>query len=347
MLPDAWPALPGRFGTEPDAATLLLKLGPWGVRGLEYVHRPVMLAEVIEYLLVRPGGTYLDCTVGGGGHAREIARHAGPTGTVIGIDRDPEAVEAARRTLDAFGERVRLVQADYRNLGEVLEEMGVEQVDGVLFDLGVSSHQLDSPERGFGFRQSGPLDMRMDPRQELTARDLVNGLPREELARIICEYGEERWAGRIATAICRRRPLETTEDLVQAILAAVPARSRSGGHPARRTFQALRIAVNRELEGLAGAIRSAVEVTRPGGRVLVITFHSLEDRLVKRVFRELAQDCRCPPRAPVCTCGGRQARVRLVARLSPSAAERRENPRCRSARLRAVERSVLSSREDE
>ncbi|MDQ7793950.1 MAG: 16S rRNA (cytosine(1402)-N(4))-methyltransferase RsmH [bacterium] len=312
---------------------------------MEYEHRPVMLEEVLDGLRVRPGGVYLDCTVGGAGHLRAIAERARP-GRVIGLDRDPAAVAAARERL--VGLEATVVQADFRRLREVLDGLGIEAVDGVLFDLGVSSHQLDTPGRGFSYREDGPLDMRMDPGQGVTAADLVNGLPREQLARIIREFGEERWADRIAAAVCRSRPVSTTGELTGVILGALPARARGGPrHPARRTFQALRVAVNGELDGLAEALEAAVESTRRGGRICVVAYHSLEDRIVKGTLRHLATDCLCPPQLPVCMCGGGRARLRLVSRLTPLPAEREENPRSRSARLRVAERLVLGVAEGE
>jgi 16S rRNA (cytosine1402-N4)-methyltransferase len=305
-----------------------------------------MLEEVLTCLRVRPGGKYLDCTVGGGGHLEAIARLAYPGGRLVGIDRDPDAVRAAAARLAPWGARI--FHADFGRLPEVLNQAGIDQVDGVLFDLGASSHQLDTPSRGFSYREDGPLDMRMDPSQSTTAADLVNHAPVEELARIIRDYGEERWAKRIARAVAGARPLARTLELAAVIREAIPAAARRhSGHPARRTFQALRIAVNRELERIRPALEAAVDAILPGGRIAVISFHSLEDRIVKDTLRDLARDCSCPPELPACRCGGGRARLRPVARLAPSPAELAVNPRSRSARLRVAERLVLALKGEE
>lgn len=291
------------------------------------MHRPVMVAQAVELLGVKPGGTYVDCTVGEGGHAAAIMERAGPGGRLLGLDWDGEALAVARERLAPWGSAVRLRQEPFSRLAEILAEEGMGPVDGVLFDLGVSSRHLDDPTRGFSYQHEGPLDMRMDRRQALTAADLVNGLGEDDLAFIIARYGEERWARRIARSIVERRarsPLRTTTDLVAAIRDAIPAPARrKGGHPARRTFQALRIAVNRELEQLERALDQAAEGCRPGGRVCVISFHSLEDRIVKRRFLALAR----------AGCGMVLTRRPLV----PGPEEVRENPRSRSARLRGFE----------
>ncbi|MDR5683038.1 MAG: 16S rRNA (cytosine(1402)-N(4))-methyltransferase RsmH [Armatimonadota bacterium] len=290
-------------------------------------HTPVLLAEVLKWLRPRPGGVYVDATVGAGGHAAAIAEHIGREGRLIGIDRDPEAVGVARRRLAGFGDRVRVVRANFDSLDAVLAELGIEQVDGVLFDLGVSSLQLDASSRGFSFRDVGPLDMRMDPTGGQTAADLLNRLPERDLADILYRYGEERFARRIAREIVRRRPLRTTEHLRDAVRAAVPRRAWPRNvDVATRTFQALRIAVNRELESLERAIPQAVGRLRPGGRIAVIAFHSLEDRIVKRA---LAGDGRLVvlTRTPV----------------RPSPQEVARNPRSRSARLRVAQRRETES----
>lgn len=310
---------------------------------VSYAHRPVLLEEVLASLNPKRGGVYVDCTVGGGGHSLEILRRSSPDGRLVGLDQDPRALEAAARRLAPFAHRVTLVRENFVRLSHVLEDLGIAAVDGVLFDLGVSSPQLDRPERGFSYFADGPLDMRMDPAGPVTARDLVNNLSKDELAGIIARFGEERWAGRIASFIVKARekePIETTSRLVEIIKAAIPARSRrTGPHPARRTFQALRMAVNRELEVLPAALEKAVELLRPGGRLCVITFHSLEDRLVKKLFRGLANPCTCPPDFPRCVCG-RRPLIRDVAPggIEPSAQEVNDNPRSRSARLRVVEK---------
>lgn len=307
-------------------------------------HVPIMVSEVCAYLAPERGGAFIDCTVGGGGHTQALLER-GPECTVIGIDRDQEAINASTRRLEAFGDRVRLVHADYRQLPTVLAELGLEAVDGVLFDLGVASHQLDDPARGFSYQHLGPLDMRMDRRQSLTARELVNRAGERELRELIRTYGEERWAGRIARHIVaarQRAELTTTADLVRVIEQAYPGRARQAAqHPARRTFQALRIAVNRELEGLGAVLHAAVDLLRPGGRIVVLAFHSLEDRVVKDVLRRRAGACVCPPGLPVCRCGARRDLEVLTPRaLRPSADEIAENPRARSARLRAAVRTA-------
>lgn len=313
-----------------------------------------MLAEVLRALNLKPGGTYVDCTVGGGGHSREILRLTAPDGVLIGLDRDPLAIRRAERELAEFGGRARLIYENFVNLPRVLEGLGVSQVDGLLYDLGVSSLQLDDPGRGFSYMADGPLDMRMDPAGPVTAADLVNGLDEKELAEIIFRYGEERWARRIASFIAaerKRRPIESTGRLVEIIKMAVPAGARrTGPHPAKRTFQALRIAVNGELEELAGALKEAVVFLKPEGRICVLSFHSLEDRIVKETFRELAGTCRCPPGAPVCGCR-KEGVLRVLTRrpVLPSPGEVERNPRARSARLRVAERlaPVLKSGEGE
>ena len=313
-----------------------------------------MLAEVLQALNLKPGGTYVDCTVGGGGHSREILRLTAPDGVLIGLDRDPLAIRRAERELAEFGGRARLIYENFVNLPRVLEGLGISQVDGLLYDLGVSSLQLDDPGRGFSYMADGPLDMRMDPAGPVTAADLVNGLEEKELAEIIFRYGEERWARRIASFIAaerKRRPIESTGRLVEIIKMAVPAGARrTGPHPAKRTFQALRIAVNGELEELAGALKEAVVFLKPEGRICVLSFHSLEDRIVKETFRELAGTCRCPPGAPVCGCR-KEGVLRVLTRrpVLPSPGEVERNPRARSARLRVAERlvPVLKSGEGE
>lgn len=320
----------------------------------ESVHQPVMLAEVLQALNLKPGGTYVDCTVGGGGHSREILRLTAPDGVLIGLDRDPLAIRRAERELAEFGGRARLIYENFVNLPRVLKGLGISQVDGLLYDLGVSSLQLDDPGRGFSYMADGPLDMRMDPAGPVTAADLVNGLEEKELAEIIFRYGEERWARRIASFIAaerKRRPIESTGRLVEIIKMAVPAGARrTGPHPAKRTFQALRIAVNGELEELAGALKEAVVFLKPEGRICVLSFHSLEDRIVKETFRELAGTCRCPPGAPVCGCR-KEGVLRVLTRrpVLPSPGEVERNPRARSARLRVAERlvPVLKSGEGE
>jgi 16S rRNA (cytosine1402-N4)-methyltransferase len=305
----------------------------------------VLLVEAVEFLGCRPGGVYVDCTLGGGGHAAAILAGSAPDGRLIGLDQDETALRRAgeRLATEVAEGRARLVRANFAELPEVLDRLGVAGVDGVLFDLGVSSFQLDEADRGFSYQADAPLDMRMDRRAALTAAALVNGASEGELARIIREYGEERWARRIAALVTARRrekPLRTTGELVEVVKAAIPAAARrQGPHPAKRTFQALRIAVNDELGVLERGLRAGLAALRPGGRLVAISFHSLEDRAVKRALAEAARGCVCPPKTPVCICG-HTPEVRLLTRrpVEPSAAEVAENPRARSAKLRAAER---------
>lgn len=317
-------------------------------------HRPVMLIEAMQWLAPRPGGTYVDATLGGGGHGMEIVRRISPGGRFIGIDRDKTALEVASQHIRASAPpdvALSFVAGNYADLERILDELDCPVVDGVLFDLGVSSPQLDDPQRGFTYRHDAPLDMRMDPDQTLTARDLVNELSERELADIIWRYGEERWATRIARFIVERRrraPLETTGELVEVIKAAVPAAARrQGPHPARRTFQALRIAVNDELGSLRRGLMGAINRLAYEGRAVAISFHSLEDRIVKEVFRDAARGCICPPELPVCQCH-RVPTVRILTRrpVLPSPEEIESNPRARSAKLRAAEK-VLPARKEE
>jgi 16S rRNA (cytosine1402-N4)-methyltransferase len=295
-------------------------------------HTPVLVREVLDFLRPRPEGVYLDCTVGAGGHAQAILDAAGPSSRVVGIDRDPEAVAAARQTLQRFGGRAHVVPGDYRALARLAPDLGLAGCDGILFDLGISTLQLDDPARGFSFSTEGPLDMRMDRQGGMrTARDLLHRLPEGELARLIRAYGEERWARRIARGIVAARgrgPLETTRDLADVVAAAIPRRYWPRRiHPATRTFQALRIAVNEELDGLAEALEVAVGLLTPGGRICVIAFHSLEDRVVKQLFRRLAV-------------AGAVPGIRVLTRrpVTASVDEVTRNPRARSAKLRAAER---------
>jgi 16S rRNA (cytosine1402-N4)-methyltransferase len=292
---------------------------------------------------LHPGSIIVDCTLGGAGHAKRIADSIAPDGILVGIDQDAAALAAAADVL-RLGQQAILVKGNFGELDRLLMEAGVPYADGFLFDLGVSSPQLDLPERGFSYQVEAPLDMRMDPlANPLTAAQVVNEYSEEHLTRIIREFGEERWASRIAAFIVAargRRPLETTSELVDVIKDAIPASARrTGGHPARRTFQALRIEVNDELGALEKGLRAAVRWLAPGGRIVVISYHSLEDRVVKRIFGELAKGCVCPPDAPMCTCGHEPV-VRIVTRrpIEPSAQEIAANPRARSARLRAAER---------
>lgn len=311
---------------------------------MAFRHEPVLLHEVLAILQPRPGGLYVDGTLGGGGHAQAILEASAPDGRLIGIDQDDDALTASNERLTRYGGRVTTVKGNFRRIKEILWGLGViEGVDGILLDVGLSSPQVDEAERGFSYRLDAPLDMRMDLSGTLTARDIVNSWPEGELARVLRDYGEERWAARIAKAIVRRRQrqaIETTGELAELVKEAIPAAARRHGpHPARRTFQALRIAVNDELGALEEGVKGALEVLRPGGRLAVIAFHSLEDRIVKRILAEEARSCICPPEAPVCTCG-RRPRVRLIGRrpIVPGPEELARNPRARSAKLRGAER---------
>lgn len=304
-------------------------------------HEPVMVREVVDALAVRPGGRYVDATVGLGGHARAIIEAARPDGRLLGIDRDPQALAIAAERLAPYGGAVVLVRGEFAEIAEICADRGFTPVDGILIDAGVSSFQLDTPGRGFSFRRDEPLDMRMDPDGPVTAADIVNTSEESDLAAIIFEYGEERRSRRIAREIVARRPLRTTTDLARAVEAAVGRRGHDRIHPATLTFQALRIAVNGELDQLEAALEAAHGLLVPGGRLVVISFHSLEDRMVKQFIREHARDCICPPRQPICTCDHR-ATLREVIRGGRVAAEDEvaRNPRARSARLRAAERLV-------
>ena len=302
---------------------------------------PVMPVETLEALALKPGGVYLDATLGGGGHAREILDRLGPTGQLLGMDQDADALQRAEEWAAPYGGRFRPVRANFENLDAALEGAGVERLDGALFDLGVSSHQLDVPERGFSFRAGGPLDMRMDDRATLTAAEILHHWPEEDIADVLWKYGEERHSRRIARAIVRERDaIRNTADLADVVRRAMPpARGRERIHPATRTFQALRIAVNREMDVLSEGLNAAVERLAPGGRIVVIAYHSLEDRIVKDLFRERSTACICPPKLPICRCG-HVATLRIITRkpVTPSEAEVAANPRARSARLRAAER---------
>ncbi len=302
-------------------------------------HIPVLLQETIDGLNVHPGGRYLDATVGGGGHAQAILNASSPDGLLLGLDRDPEAAARAAERLAAFGSRVQIRPLSFIHLKDAVAASGWQHLDGVLFDLGYSSWQIDDPQRGFSFRFDAPLDMRFNPAEDETssAADLVNELPAAELAALIRRYGEEPHSRRIAQAIVAARPINTTGRLAEVIAATV--KRRGPLHPATRTFQALRIAVNQELATLEAALPQAVQILRPGGRLAVITFHSLEDRIVKQFFKREQRDCICPPEAPICTCGHR-ATLRLINRkpIVPTPEEIAANPRSRSAKLRIAER---------
>ena len=310
--------------------------------GEQFTHRPVLLDECIEGLNIRPEGVYLDGTLGRAGHSREIARRL-TTGRLICVDRDDVALEAARERLAPWMDKVTLVHSNFDQVDGILDGLALPGVDGMLFDLGVASPQLDDGARGFSYMADAPLDMRMDRSEGLTAADVVNGWPQEELKRILFQYGEERYAPQIAAAIARRReerPIETTLELVEVIKSAMPARAlKEKQHPAKRTFQAIRIAVNDELASVERMLQRAVPRLNKGGRLAVITFHSLEDRIVKTGMASFARGCVCPPDFPVCVCG-RTPDIRLVSRkpILPTPQEIEENPRARSAKLRVAEK---------
>lgn len=312
---------------------------------MEFEHRPVMLEECIEFLNIRPDGVYVDGTLGGGGHSSEIIKNLGPEGLFIGIDQDKNAIEAAKKKFSSmdFMAKVIIEQMNFENIREVLLAHNRGFIDGVLLDLGVSSHQLDEGDRGFSYQHDAMLDMRMNQDSTFGAYELINTWDRDEIARAIREYGEERWASRIAEFIVRSREtqnIETTGELTQIIKAAIPAAARrTGPHPAKRTFQAIRIAVNRELEVLEGFLNSIVEILNPKGRVAIITFHSLEDRIVKKAFKEQAQGCICPRDFPQCVCGVKP-KLKIITRrpITPSQEELDINPRARSAKLRVAEK---------
>ena len=309
---------------------------------MSLTHRPVLLDECIDALAIRPDGVYLDGTLGRAGHSEQIAKRL-ETGLLIGVDRDEAALEAAKLRLRPYDGRVRLVHSNFSALDQILDSLRLERIDGMLFDLGVSSPQLDDASRGFSYMADAPLDMRMDRAARLTAHEIVNTWPESELRRILYEYGEERYAPRIAAAICRSRaqaPIETTLALVELIRSAMPPQAlREKQHPAKRSFQAIRIAVNDELSSVAQMLRQASDRLKPGGRLAVITFHSLEDRIVKNAMADEAKGCICPPEFPVCVCG-RKPRLRVLTRkpITPGAQELEENPRSRSAKLRVAER---------
>jgi 16S rRNA (cytosine1402-N4)-methyltransferase len=302
-------------------------------------HVSVLLREVVEALAVRPGGRYVDCTLGAGGHAEAILEAASPDGELLGIDLDPEALATARQRLAVYGERVTFVEGNFSQVGDLCRERGFAPVQGILFDLGLSSLQLEEESRGFSFQREGPLDMRFSPRQELTAADIVNTHSEGDLADLLWRYGEERRSRPIARRLIEERPFRTTTQLAKAVEQAVGRRARGVIHPATRTFQALRIAVNQELLHLETALLQAHGLLGFGSRLVVISYHSLEDRIVKNFLHRESQDCVCPPGVPVCVCGHR-ATLRLVVRsvVRPSTAEVAANTRARSARLRVAER---------
>ena len=312
---------------------------------MEFNHKSVLLQETIENLNIKPDGIYVDGTLGGAGHSYEIAKRLSDKGRLIGIDQDADAIAAATERLAEYKDRVTIIRSNYAAMKSELQKIGITQVDGILLDLGVSSFQLDTPERGFTYREEdAPLDMRMDQRQSKTARDIVNGYSEQELYRIIRDYGEDRFAKNIAKHIVRQRqekPYETTGELIETIKAAIPAKIRAtGGHPAKRTFQAIRIELNHELDVLNCSIDTMIDLLNPGGRLSIITFHSLEDRIVKKRFRDNENPCICPPEFPVCMCG-RKSKGTVITRkpIVPGEEELEYNKRSKSSKLRVFERA--------
>ena len=311
---------------------------------MEFRHKSVLLAETIDGLNIKPDGVYVDGTLGGGGHAYEIAVRLSDKGSIIGIDQDAAAIEAAGIRLKDFGEKVTIVRSNYCDMKSRLQELGIDRVDGIVLDLGVSSYQLDTAERGFSYREDALLDMRMDTRQEMTARDIVNEYEEMELYRVIRDYGEEKFAKNIAKHIVKARdraPIETTSELTEIIRQSIPMKyQKKSGHPAKRTFQAIRIELNRELEVLRDSLDDMIEILKPGGRLCIITFHSLEDRIVKSAFRKNEQPCICPPDFPVCVCGKLpKGSVITKKPVLPGEEELECNSRSKSAKLRVFERS--------
>lgn len=310
---------------------------------MEFHHVSVLLDECIDNLNIKPDGVYVDCTMGGAGHSKEIVKRLSKDGLFIGFDQDINAINTAKERLSEYSDRVKFVHSNFQNLKNELEKIGVYKVDGVLADLGVSSHQLDEADRGFSYMQDAPLDMRMDIRCSFSAYDVVNTYSEAELSKIIKDYGEDNWAKRIAKFIVEERKeknIETTGELVEIIKKAIPKKARiDGPHPAKRTFQAIRIEVNNELGVITEMIDDAASIMNEEGRICIITFHSLEDRIVKNAFRDLATDCICPPHIPICQCD-KEALVKVITRkpILPTDKEIEENPRSRSAKLRVAER---------
>lgn len=311
---------------------------------MEFKHYSVLLEETIENLNIKPDGIYVDGTLGGGGHASEVAKRLSEKGRLIGIDQDADAIRAAGERLAPYGERITIIRSNYANMKEELHAIGIEHVDGIVLDLGVSSFQLDTPERGFTYREAdAPLDMRMDDRQTLTAKDIVNEYSEMDLFRIIRDFGEDKFAKNIAKHIVAERakkPIETTGELTEIIRASIPMKVQAtGGHPAKRTFQAIRIELNKELEVLQNNLDEMIELLNPGGRICIITFHSLEDRIVKTNFRRNENPCTCPSDFPVCVCGNVSKGVVVTRKpILPSQKELEENSRSKSAKLRVFER---------
>ena len=312
---------------------------------MEFVHKSIMLEEVIESLAIKPNGIYVDGTLGGAGHSSEIVKRLGEDGRLIGIDQDGEAIEAATKRLKPYKDKVTIVRSNYAQMKEVLRDLGIPKVDGILLDLGVSSYQLDNAERGFTYREDVPLDMRMDQRQTKTAKDIVNDYSEMELYHIIRNYGEDKFAKNIAKHIVQARqkaPIETTGQLIEVIKAAIPKKVRAtGGHPAKKTFQAIRIELNHELDVLKNNLEDMIDLLNDEGRIAIITFHSLEDRIVKNIFRTSERPCICPPEFPVCVCG-KKSKGKNVTRkpILPTEEECENNSRSKSAKLRVFEKKI-------
>ncbi|MGN1148610.1 MAG: 16S rRNA (cytosine(1402)-N(4))-methyltransferase RsmH [Lachnospiraceae bacterium] len=309
---------------------------------MAFKHYSVLLDETIENLNIRPDGIYVDGTLGGGGHALEVVKRLSEKGRFFGIDQDDAAIEAAGERLSAYWDKITLIRNNYCNMKAALSEYGIEKVDGIVLDLGVSSYQLDTEERGFSYRFDTALDMRMDRRQTLTAKDIINGYPEMELYRIIRDYGEDQFAKNIAKHIVQARtekPIETTGELNEIIKASIPAKMRQNGHPSKKTFQAIRIECNRELDVLRDSLDGMIDLLSPGGRICIITFHSLEDRIVKSAFKKQENPCTCPPEFPVCVCGKKpQGKIITKKPILPSEEELNENSRSKSAKLRVFEK---------
>ena len=309
---------------------------------MEFKHKSVLLNETIDGLNIKPDGIYVDGTLGGGGHAYEVCRRLGEKGSIIGIDQDAAAIEAASARLKDFGEKVTIVRSNYCDMKSKLHELGIDKVDGIVLDLGVSSYQLDTAERGFSYREDAPLDMRMDTRQKMTARDIVNDYTEADLYRVIRDYGEDKFAKNIAKHIVQARavkPVETTAELSEIIRASIPMKfQKKSGHPAKRTFQAIRIELNRELDVLRDSLDDMIDLLNTGGRLCIITFHSLEDRIVKSAFRKNENPCTCPPDFPVCVCG-KKSKGSIITKkpILPSEEELEYNSRSKSAKLRIFE----------
>lgn len=309
----------------------------------EFKHVSVLLQETVDSLNVKPDGIYVDGTLGGGGHAFEVCKRLGENGRYIGIDQDEDALRAAGKRLAVYGDKVTFVRSNYCNIKNVLQNLNIDKVDGILLDLGVSSYQLDTKERGFSYKEDAPLDMRMDTRNEMTAKDIVNNYSEFDLYRIIRDYGEDKFAKNIAKHIVRMRnehPIETTFQLVEAIKAAIPMKIRMNtGHPAKKTFQAIRIELNKELEVLSNSLDDMIDLLNPGGRLSIITFHSLEDRIVKVNFKKNENPCTCPPTFPVCVCGNKSKGINITRKpIIPSDEEMEFNTRSKSSKLRVFER---------